>query len=121
MFLAPFIVGRKKIKIGYIEDNNFRKISYCKRKKGLLKKAMELSLLSGHEVLLIIHNRTTDRTILYNSMGTTIDLFTDILTKGKFDRVCSNEDVRNHNELSIMICLRRKEEKVVRKTKGKGN
>lgn len=39
-------MGKRKIlKFERIEDNNQRNITYIKRKKGLVKKAMELSML----------------------------------------------------------------------------
>lgn len=61
-------MGRKKIKIKPIEDKKLRQITYCKRKKGLLKKTMELSLLCKTQVFLAFvdhHNNL----VIYNSEG----------------------------------------------------
>ena len=46
--------GRKKIAISYIHDKSRRHITFSKRKKGLLKKAHELSALTGTEILLLV-------------------------------------------------------------------
>ena len=47
-------MGRNKIKIEKITDERSRNVTLYKRKKGLLKKAMELSLLCGVKVFLLI-------------------------------------------------------------------
>lgn len=48
-------MGRKKIKIRMIGDEKKRSTTFNKRKKGLLKKAMELSILCGCDVSVIIN------------------------------------------------------------------
>ncbi|KAI9492085.1 hypothetical protein BDB00DRAFT_830147 [Zychaea mexicana] len=50
--------GRKKIKIEYIQDKNRRHITFSKRKAGIMKKAYELSTLTGTQVLLLIVSET---------------------------------------------------------------
>merc|ERR1711907_452904 len=47
-------MGRKKIKIARIDDERIRKVTFTKRKAGLIKKAMELSLLCDCEIALIV-------------------------------------------------------------------
>lgn len=47
-------MGRKKIDIRRIDDVRVRKVTFNKRKAGLLKKAMELSLLCDCEVALVV-------------------------------------------------------------------
>lgn len=63
------VVGRKRIKISYIKDKRLRQTTFAKRKMGLLKKAMELSLLCGNEVLLVIRETTSRRATIYDSQG----------------------------------------------------
>ena len=41
-------MGKKKIEhVALIDDKVSRNVTFCKRKKGLIKKAMEMSLLCG--------------------------------------------------------------------------
>ena len=49
-------MGRKKInkKIEPIASTSSRNLTYSKRKKGLLKKAMELSILCGQKMFMVI-------------------------------------------------------------------
>ncbi|OAD00848.1 MADS-box transcription factor, partial [Mucor lusitanicus CBS 277.49] len=49
---------RRKIKIEYIEDKNRRHITFSKRKAGIMKKAYELSTLTGTQVLLLVVSET---------------------------------------------------------------
>jgi len=95
IFLTEFtVVGRKKIKINYITDEKLRQVTYCKRKKGLLKKAMELSLLCGSNVLLIIRDTNSSRTTLYSSLKNgRANLFKDIAANDEFTESYTNDSV----------------------------
>lgn len=44
----------RHLKISYIEDRNKRQTSFSKRKAGIMKKAYELSVLTGTDVMLVI-------------------------------------------------------------------
>ncbi|ORX49167.1 SRF-TF-domain-containing protein [Hesseltinella vesiculosa] len=50
--------GRRKIKIEYIQDKSRRHITFSKRKAGIMKKAYELSTLTGTQVLLLVVSET---------------------------------------------------------------
>ena len=86
-------MGRKKIKIDYIADLKLRQITFCKRKRGLLKKAMELSLLCGQEVFLAIYEPSLKKTIVYNSLKDKDDLIQDILSMNKYTESYTNDNV----------------------------
>jgi len=49
-------MGRKKIKIERIADERNRQVTFTKRKNGLMKKAMELSVLCDCDIALVIYN-----------------------------------------------------------------
>ncbi|WWC88270.1 uncharacterized protein L201_003177 [Kwoniella dendrophila CBS 6074] len=50
--------SRRKIKIEYINDKSRRHITFSKRKAGIMKKAYELSILTGTQVLLLVVSET---------------------------------------------------------------
>jgi hypothetical protein len=50
-------VGRKKIQIEKIEDAKSRNVTFNKRKIGLMKKAIEFSVLCDCQVALIVFGR----------------------------------------------------------------
>ncbi|KAG0320150.1 transcription factor of the MADS box [Dissophora globulifera] len=50
--------GRRKINIEYIEEKGRRHITFSKRKSGIMKKAYELSTLTGTQVLLLVVSET---------------------------------------------------------------
>ncbi|KAK4687494.1 pheromone receptor transcription factor, partial [Tremellales sp. Uapishka_1] len=50
--------GRRKIRIEYITDKSRRHITFSKRKAGIMKKAYELSTLTGTQVLLLVVSET---------------------------------------------------------------
>jgi len=48
-------MGKKKlVSISKISDKNSRNVTYCKRKRGLIKKAIELSKLCEQKIYLAI-------------------------------------------------------------------
>ena len=72
-------MGKKKIEINPIADKTKRSVSFIfnlwllnqicfvKRKRGLLKKAMELSILTGNKVMLAIFDEADNKLSLYKS------------------------------------------------------
>eukprot|EP00041_Stephanoeca_diplocostata_P010386 m.165215 g.165215 ORF g.165215 m.165215 type:complete len:266 (-) comp18129_c0_seq2:713-1510(-) len=49
---------RKKIEIKFIHEKSKRHITFSKRKSGIMKKAYELSVLTGTEILLLVASET---------------------------------------------------------------
>lgn len=99
------VVGRKKIRMGFIENDRLRVITNAKRKKGLIKKAMELSLLCGSEILLIIHEKSLSRTVMYSSFQEASEqLFADVLVNKSATLSYSSEDVTWNFKFSISLC-----------------
>ena len=72
-------MGRRKIKIQRIQDERLRQVgldfsssqsiqvTLTKRKKGLIKKAMELSLLTGVKIILSIFDEDDSKFIQFKS------------------------------------------------------
>ena len=60
-------MGKKKIDIELMANSTSRNVTFCKRKKGLLKKAIELSKLCGINVSLYIYDKNIDKLVAYNS------------------------------------------------------
>lgn len=64
-------MGRRKVQIKRIDDDRARKVTFAKRKHGLVKKAMELSLLCDCDIALLIFTREKpdQRFYKYTSKG----------------------------------------------------
>lgn len=53
-------MGKRKFdKIAKIENKNNRKVTFCKRKKGVIKKLIELSILCDQKVAAFIFDENT--------------------------------------------------------------
>lgn len=51
-------MGKKKLnEMKLIRDLPARNVTYCKRKKGLIKKAMEISILCAQDLFLILYDQ----------------------------------------------------------------
>jgi len=61
-------MGKKKIEIfELIQNKNARNITYGKRYKGLIKKAMELSMLCDQQIHLSIYDESKGKMVIYSS------------------------------------------------------
>ena len=61
-------MGKKKLEsISLIMDKNSRNVTYCKRKRGLVKKAIELSKLCNQYIYMVVFDKEKQRMIEYNS------------------------------------------------------
>ena len=61
-------MGKRKIeKFEEIQNKVSKYVTYCKRKKGVIKKAMELSLLCGQEVMMAIFDKKKKKLVIYQS------------------------------------------------------
>lgn len=84
-------MGKKKIdKIQKIECDSQRKVTFCKRKRGVLKKAMELSILCDISMFVYIYDQKSQRVIHYSSSENN-DLM-DIFNKKNHREFFTNRD-----------------------------
>ena len=84
-------MGKKKIEsFKLITNNNARNITYRKRYKGLIKKAMELSMLCDQRIFISIYDQTKEKLVLYSSRET-------IDTKYVEKLIDKNENLANEN------------------------
>lgn len=61
-------MGKKKIdKLKLIESRTQRNVAFCKRKRGFLKKAIELSCLCDQRILIIIYDEERGRVVQFSS------------------------------------------------------
>ena len=61
-------MGKKKIEeLKLIDDIPKRTNTYYKRKKGLIKKAMELSILCGQQIFLTLFDESKQKLVVYKS------------------------------------------------------
>ena len=60
-------MSKTKAPLGMIPDARLRQSTYCKRRKGLIKKAMELSKMCGASVYFFISDSKTDHVFQYQT------------------------------------------------------
>ena len=85
-------MGRKKIRIERIADERNRQVTFTKRKNGLMKKAMELSVLCDCQIALVIFN-SNNKLFQYSSGD-----IEKVLARFKADTVGPHEK-RNNKDL----------------------
>ena len=61
-------MGKKRIeKIARLQNDGQRKVTLCKRKKGLMKKMIELSVLCDLKIFMLIQDESNQRTTHFSS------------------------------------------------------
>lgn len=94
-------MGRNKIEIKKLEDIRSRNITFYKRKKGLFKKAVELSVLCDTEILLIIADKNnTNKISIFSSHGKIYSFLENNLYKnnGYNREIVTNNSFQNFEE-----------------------
>ncbi|KAH8917336.1 SRF-TF-domain-containing protein [Atractiella rhizophila] len=81
--------GRRSINIAYIDDRAKRHITFSKRKSGIMKKAYELSTLTGTEVMLLV---VSESGLVYT------------YTTQKFEAMVANAEGKNMIT-ACLVCL----------------
>ncbi|KAL8233706.1 hypothetical protein R6Q59_019806 [Mikania micrantha] len=94
-------MARKKIKIKRIDNITARQVTFSKRRRGLLKKAQELSVLCDADVALIIFSATGK---LFEYASSSME---EILGKYKLH---SNKDANKVDEPSLNLQLEKSDE-----------
>lgn len=85
------MMGKRRLdQIQLIPNLSHRKVTYCKRKKGLLKKSIELSVLCDLKVFCFIYDEAQQRVIHFAS-DPTLNLM-DIFNKENQREYYSNSD-----------------------------
>ena len=75
-------MGKKKIdNIKFVVNKNQRNVTYSKRKRGILKKAIELSSLCGQDIFLIIFDKEKQKLIEFRSKNDFSATIVEQLTK----------------------------------------
>ena len=104
-------MGKRKISIfKTIQDENSRNVTYCKRKKGLIKKAMELSLLCNQSIYLSIFDQNRQKLVVfkstddYNGLIASDAEHSDLRLCAQFEHYTN----ANYNDMSRRIKIERK-------------
>eukprot|EP01097_Dermamoeba_algensis_P004806 TRINITY_DN3084_c0_g1_i1.p1 TRINITY_DN3084_c0_g1~~TRINITY_DN3084_c0_g1_i1.p1 ORF type:complete len:145 (-),score=20.61 TRINITY_DN3084_c0_g1_i1:180-614(-) len=104
--------GRRKIKIEFIEDKSRRQITFSKRKSGLMKKAYELTTLTGTQALLLVASETGH---VYTFATPKLQPFVTLPEGKNLIQSCLNApDVPNQNPSSMNHPVYEDEEKLVK-------
>lgn len=61
-------MGKKRgSTLSYIKDKVQRNVAFCKRKRGFLKKAIELSQLCGQKIFIVVYDEQRKRLVQFSS------------------------------------------------------
>ena len=62
-------MGKKQVSESTPIENKVRNVTYCKRKRGMLKKAMELAMLCEQQISLVMYDSRKNKLVSYCSTG----------------------------------------------------
>jgi hypothetical protein len=85
-------MGRKKIKIEKINNNRTRLVTLYKRIKGLLKKAMELSVLCNVDVMLYTLDKSSGKCLFYCSKDNIFSFLNELPRFLQNRKIITNQD-----------------------------
>ena len=87
-------MGKRKIQLTkYIEEKQNRRITFLKRKKGLIKKAMELSFLCNQKVSITIYDENKKTFMIYRSSDDyNFEYQTKLCSSSSMIELYNNED-----------------------------
>ena len=100
-------MGKRKLATyDKIEEKQSRNTTFCKQRKGLIKKAMELSLLCGVQVCVAIYSEERRRMVVYKSHGDeSINMFHDLMgNPSKMEKI-NFEHFTNENSYDFEVYL----------------
>lgn len=72
-------MGRNKIRIEKIQDKRVKHVTFNKRKKGIMKKARELSVLCNSEIMLCITDESKKICYIYHSTNDHLSFITNLI------------------------------------------
>ena len=61
-------MGKKKVDVSkFLEDQEKRDVTFSKRKRGVIKKMIELSRMCGQDIFMVIFDRSKQKIVEYRS------------------------------------------------------
>jgi hypothetical protein len=98
-------MGRNKIKIEKIQNERNRLVTFIKRKKGLFKKAMELSLLCDAQVFIAVISNENQLSIVTTTENPDTFIEKNLQFPLKPAELFTIKDVSNLFDLNIFVTI----------------